>query len=52
MGTPLTAARSPTVTAAALESGFQSLRSFYRAFQAEFGCTPREYLMPNLTEPQ
>lgn len=41
-----------TVTAAALESGFQSLRSFYRAFQAEFGCTPREYLMPNLTEPQ
>jgi len=33
-----------TVTSAALESGFQSLRSFYRAFQAEFGCTPREYM--------
>lgn len=33
-----------TVTAAALESGFQSLRSFYRAFQSEFGCTPREYM--------
>ena len=38
-----------TVTAAALESGFQSLRSFYRAFQSEFGCTPREYMM--LTSP-
>ena len=35
------------VTEAALESGFQSLRSFYRCFQVEFGCTPREYLLYN-----
>ena len=26
----------------ALECGFQSLRTFYRAFQSEFGCSPRE----------
>lgn len=32
-----------TVTDAAFESGFQSLRTFYRAFQAEFDCTPRDY---------
>lgn len=33
-----------SVTACALESGFRSLRSFYRAFCDEFDCTPREYL--------
>ena len=33
-----------SITACALESGFRSLRSFYRAFYDEFGCTPRAYL--------
>ena len=33
-----------SVTACALESGFRSLRSFYRSFYEEFGCTPRAYL--------
>ncbi len=33
-----------SVTACALESGFGSVRSFYRAFYEEFKCTPREYL--------
>ena len=33
-----------SVTACALESGFGSLRSFYRAFYEEFRCTPRQYL--------
>lgn len=33
-----------SVAACALESGFRSLRSFYRAFFEEFHCTPREYL--------
>jgi AraC-like DNA-binding protein len=33
-----------SVTDCAFESGFQSLRSFYRAFQTEYGCTPREFL--------
>ncbi len=33
-----------SITDCAFESGFQSLRSFYRAFQSEFGCTPREFL--------
>ena len=28
----------------ALESGFPSVRTFYRAFKNEFGCSPREYL--------
>ena len=32
------------VTECALDSGFPSVRNFYRAFSAEFGCTPREYL--------
>ena len=31
------------VTECALESGFGSMRSFYRAFREEFGCTPKEY---------
>ena len=33
-----------SVTYCALESGFGSVRSFYRAFFNEFGCTPSEYL--------
>ena len=32
------------ITSCALESGFNSTRSFYRAFTKEFGCTPKEYL--------
>ena len=33
-----------TVTECALESGFGSSRSFYRAFYEEFGCAPKDYL--------
>ncbi|MBQ9131504.1 MAG: helix-turn-helix transcriptional regulator [Clostridia bacterium] len=33
-----------SITECALESGFQSLRTFYRAFQSEFGCSPTAYL--------
>ena len=33
-----------TVTECALESGFGSIRSFYRCFYEEFKCTPKEYL--------
>lgn len=33
-----------SITDCAFESGFQSLRSFYRAFQSEYGCTPKEFL--------
>ena len=32
-----------SVTECALECGFGSMRSFYRAFHDEFGCTPKEY---------
>lgn len=32
-----------SVTQCALESGFGSMRSFYRAFKEEFECTPKEY---------
>ena len=31
------------VTECAMESGFGSMRNFYRAFREEFGCTPKEY---------
>ncbi len=31
-------------TYCALESGFSSMRTFYRAFYDEFGCSPKEYL--------
>lgn len=31
------------ITQCALESGFGSVRSFYRSFKEEFGCTPKEY---------
>lgn len=33
-----------THTYCALESGFSSMRTFYRVFQQEFGCAPSEYL--------
>ena len=33
-----------SITECAFESGFQSLRTFYRAFEAEFGCSPRTFL--------
>jgi len=33
-----------SITYCALESGFTSLRTFYRVFQNEFNCSPKEYL--------
>lgn len=33
-----------SVTYCALESGFNSLRTFYRVFYEEFHCTPKEYI--------
>ena len=33
-----------THTFCALESGFNSVRTFYRAFKKEFGCAPQEYV--------
>jgi len=33
-----------TVTQIALECGFCSTRTFYRAFHTEFGCSPKEYI--------
>lgn len=33
-----------TLTHCVMESGFNSLRTFYRAFHKEFGCTPKEYM--------
>lgn len=33
-----------TLTYCVMESGFNSLRTFYRAFQAEFGCSPKKYM--------
>lgn len=33
-----------THTYCALESGFTSMRTFYRVFKQEFGCTPRNYV--------
>ena len=32
-----------SVTYCALESGFSSMRTFYRAFSEEFSCSPKEY---------
>ncbi len=32
------------VTVCALESGFSSMRTFYRVFSEEFGCSPKEYI--------
>ncbi|MBE6702423.1 MAG: helix-turn-helix transcriptional regulator [Ruminococcaceae bacterium] len=36
--------KKTSITDCALESGFASLRTFYRAFAEEFGCAPRDYL--------
>ena len=33
-----------STTYCSLESGFSSMRTFYRAFFAEFGCSPKEYM--------
>ena len=33
-----------SITYCAFESGFSSVRSFYRIFFSEFGCTPKEYV--------
>lgn len=33
-----------SLTYCALESGFNSMRTFYRVFAEEFGCSPKEYL--------
>ncbi|MBQ9131503.1 MAG: helix-turn-helix domain-containing protein [Clostridia bacterium] len=38
------------VTECAYASGFQSLRTFYRAFQSEFECTPREFITAALKQ--
>jgi AraC-like DNA-binding protein len=35
---------SLTIEAIALDSGFSSKSSFYRAFNRFYGCTPSEYL--------
>ena len=32
------------ITYCALESGFPSIRTFYRCFQNEFGCSPKVYM--------
>ncbi|MBQ8320770.1 MAG: helix-turn-helix domain-containing protein [Clostridia bacterium] len=37
------------ITYCAMEGGFSSMRTFYRAFYEEFGCPPKEY-MKRLTE--
>ena len=39
-----------SITYAALESGFSSMRTFYRTFQNEFGCTPKEYLEKSMVK--
>ena len=36
--------RKYNVTEIALECGFNSVRTFYRAFRAEFGCSPGDYI--------
>lgn len=33
-----------STTYCSLESGFSSMRTFYRAFYTEFGCSPKEYI--------
>ena len=42
--TEIMANGSQSVTYAAMESGFNSIRSFYRAFRSEFGISPKEWL--------
>ena len=36
--------RKYSTTYCAIESGFSSLRTFYRVFSSEFGCSPKVYL--------
>lgn len=36
--------RNLTVTEIALSSGFESTRTFYRAFKSCFGCSPKQYV--------
>ena len=36
-----------SITDCAMESGFSSLRTFYRVFEQEFGCSPKDYLKSN-----
>ena len=36
--------RKHSITYCALESGFSSVRTFYRAFSEEFSCSPKEYM--------
>ena len=36
-----------TILECALESGFSSIRTFYRVFTEEFGCAPRDYINKN-----
>lgn len=36
--------REKGITEIALDCGFGSARSFYRAFRKEFGCSPKEYI--------
>lgn len=33
-----------SITDCAMESGFNSMRTFYRVFSKEFGCTPKQYI--------
>lgn len=39
-----------SITDCAMESGFGSMRSFYRVFKKELGCSPREYLAHRETQ--
>jgi len=39
-----------SITYCALESGFTSMRTFYRAFYKEFGLSPKEYMRANPAE--
>ena len=36
------------ITYCAMESGFTSMRTFYRVFYNEFGCTPKKYMEVNI----
>ena len=38
------------ITFCALESGFNSVRTFYRIFHNEFNCSPKEYLQKYMNE--
>ena len=37
-----------SATYCSLESGFSSMRTFYRTFYNEFGCSPKEYMQKNV----